>query len=357
MNQTNINLSDEITLKALVLKVREWWQYLVSKWLIILIAGIIGGVIGLVYAKYKDPVYKADLSFALEDEASSGSLSGAAGLASQFGFDLGGGGGGAFSGDNLLLLMKSRSIVEKTLLSTITADGKTETLADLYISFNHIRDAWKGKPALEKISYPVNADRSKFSLQQDSVLGVFYNSIITTDLSVEKLDKKLSIINISVKSKNELFAKYFTEILAKTVSDFYVDTKTRKSVENVNILQHQADSVRARLNEAINGVAYSVDATPNANPERQILRTQTQRKQIDVQADEAILSELVKNLEVSRISLRKETPLIQVIDKPILPLEKDKVGKAKGIVLGAFILAFLTVVYLLIKKLFGNTLN
>ena len=185
MNQTDNNLNnDEITLKAIVLKTKEWWRYLVSKWLVIFIAGIIGGVIGLAYAKYKKPVYKADLSFALEDDASSGGLSGAAGLASQFGFDVGGGGGGAFSGDNLLLLMKSRSMVEKTLLSAITVGGKKETLAELYISFNHIRDTWKGKPLLERISYPVNADRSKFSLQQDSVLGIFYNTIIANDLTV-----------------------------------------------------------------------------------------------------------------------------------------------------------------------------
>ncbi len=65
----------------------------------------------LTYAWSKKPIYKAELSFALQDEKSGGGLDSALGLASQFGIDLdGGGAGGEFSGDNLLELMKSRSI-------------------------------------------------------------------------------------------------------------------------------------------------------------------------------------------------------------------------------------------------------
>jgi hypothetical protein len=37
---------------------------------------------------------------------------------------------------------------------------------------------------------------------------------------------------------------------------------------------------------------------------------------------------------LAKVTLRKETPLIQIIDRPILPLAKERFGKAKGIVLG-----------------------
>jgi uncharacterized protein involved in exopolysaccharide biosynthesis len=55
-----------------------------------------------------------------------------------------------------------------------------------------------------------------------------------------------------------------------------------------------------------------------------------------VQANTAILTELVKQSELAKVTLRKETPLIQIIDRPILPLAKERFGKAKGIVLGGF---------------------
>jgi uncharacterized protein involved in exopolysaccharide biosynthesis len=60
---------------------------------------------------------------------------------------------------------------------------------------------------------------------------------------------------------------------------------------------------------------------------------------------------LVAQLELSKVSLRKETPLVQIIDRPILPLEKDKVGKLKSFLLGGFLAGFLTILYLLFGQL------
>lgn len=359
-NNTAINMAKqedkEVSLKDVIFKLKEWWDFLFTKWKIIVAAGVIGALIGIGYAYLKDPLYKAELSFALDDSRGS-SLGAAAGLASQLGFDMGGGNDGIFSGDNLVELMKSRSMVEKTLLTTVNIKGKNETLAELYISYNKLRLKWDNIPALKNIHYLPNADRTKFSLQQDSILGVFYNGITKANLTVDKVDKKLSIITVTVNSENELFSKYFAEVLAKTVSDFYVETRTKKSVQNVQILEHQTDSVRRQLNAAINGTAASIDAVPNANPNQTILRTPSQRHQFDVQTNQAILVQLVQNLEISKVALRKETPLIQIIDSPILPLEKTKVSRLKGLILGGMIAGLVTALFLLLKKLLHDILN
>lgn len=341
---------EEFSLKEVILKLTSALKYLMSKWVIILTASILGGLIGLTYAYIKKPTYKATLDFVLEDGKSGGGLSGALGLASQFGFDLNSGGSnGAFSGDNILELMKSRLMVEKALLTTLNISGKRTTLADFYIDFNQIRDSWKNKPE-QNVHFLPNSDRSKFSLKQDSVLGVFYKDLIKKNLIVDKIDKKLSIISLSVNSTNELFSKNFAEVLTKVVSDFYIQTRTRKALKNVSILQRQTDSVRYVLNLAISEVAYSTDAAPNANPLLQKLRVPAQRKQIDVAANTAILGELVKQLEIAKMSLLQETPLIEIIDKPILPLEKDKASKIKAVILMCGIGAIIATAFLLIKK-------
>jgi hypothetical protein len=139
-------------------------------------------------------------------------------------------------------------------------------------------------------------------------------------------------------------------VLTKVVSDFYVQTKTERAAKNVAILQHQTDSVRRMLNAAISGVAISADVNPNPNPSLQTLHVPSLRRQVDVQANTAILTELVKNLEIAKMTLLQETPLIQVIDKPILPLEKDRVGKLKGVILGGIIGGFLTIFALFFDK-------
>jgi uncharacterized protein involved in exopolysaccharide biosynthesis len=360
MQQNNNDIQntaeDEISLKELILKVKDWYHFLLTKWLVIVAAGIIGGAIGVGYAFTQKATYTASLSFALEDEkAGGGGLGGALGLASSLGIDLGGSAGGAFSGANLIELMKSRNIVEKSLLNPITVNGKTQSFAQYYINFNELNKNWDTKPLLKRILFAPDADRSKFTLQQDSILGNIYEGVLQM-LTVGQKDKKISIISIDVKSTDEFFSKAFAENLAYEVSSYYIEIKSKKARQNMEILQRQTDSIRSVLNGSIVSVATAVDNTFGLNPAMQVQKTTISKKQFDVQANTAILTQLVTNLEMAKVSLRKETPLIQVIDRPILPLKKEKVGKLKSLILGSFLAGFLTVLVLIFKKLFADIL-
>ena len=343
--------NDEISLRELIEKAKEWWHYLLSQWKIILLAGIIGACLGLAYSFIKKPIYTATLSFALEDEKGGGGLGGALGLASSFGIDLGGGGGSIFTGSNLTELFKSRAMVEQTLLSPVVVDGKTISLAEMYIQNQEWRDKWNDKPKFKGIQFLPDTKRKYFTRVHDSILGVMYQDLSKTGLSVGQKDKKISIITIDVNSTNELFSKYFTEALVKEVSDFYVTTKSKKARMNMDILERQTDSIRRELNGAITGVAVANDNTFGLNPAMNVRRAPSARRQVDVQANTAILTELVKQTELAKVTLRKETPLIQVIDQPILPLKKEKFGKAKGIVMGGFLAGFLIVFWLIVRRI------
>lgn len=346
--------SDEISVKELLQKGKEWYCYLLSQWKIIVLAGIIGAVLGLGYSFLKKPVYTASLSFALEDEKSGGGgLGSALGLASSLGLDLGGGGGSIFAGSNLTELFKSRAMVEKTLLSPVTINGKVISLAEMYIQNNNWRKKWHDNPKLSSIEFLPNANRGSFSRAQDSIMGKMYEFLSKSGFSVGQKDKKIAIITIDVSSTDELFSKKFTEALVKEVSDFYVATKSKKARMNMDILQRQTDSIRGELNGAITGVAVANDNTFNLNPALNVRRAPSARRQVDVQANTAILTELVKQSELAKVTLRKETPLIQVIDRPILPLNKEEFGKGKGMLMGAFLLSFVCVLFLVFRRLFA----
>jgi hypothetical protein len=347
--------NDEISLKELIDKAKDWFAYLVSQWKIIVLAGILGAALGLTYSFIKKPIYTATLSFALEDEKSGGGgLGSALGLASSLGLDLGGGGGSIFTGSNLTELFKSRRMVEQTLLTPVTVHDKSISLAEMYIQNNQWRESWKEKPQFAGIQFAPYADRKKFTRVQDSILGVIYTDLSKNSLTVAQKDKKVAIISIEVKSANELFSQYFTEALAKEVSDFYITTKSKKSRENMAVLEKQTDSIRRALNSAITGVAVANDNTFSLNPALNVRRAPSARRQVDVQANTAILTELVKQSELAKVTLRKDTPLIQVIDRPILPLPKEKFGKAKGILLGGMLAGFLTVLGLIMRRLLRN---
>jgi len=354
-NNTNFE-SDEISLKEIIIKIREWSQILFNHWKLIIAISVLSGVIGFVYASSQKPIYTATLTFALEDEKSGGGLSGALGLASSFGIDLGGGGaGGAFSGANLMALMKSHLIVEKTLLNPIEINGEKISIAEYYIQINKLRDAWNKNPIFKKIQFLPNSNRQKFTLQQDSILKVIYSNLTSPEsLTISQKDKKVSIISIEVMSLNEKFSKIFCENLATVTSDYYVELKSKKARMNVEILQKKADSIRAELNSAIIGVAKASDNVYNLNPAFNIKKTPSTSRQVDVQANTAMLTSLVTNLEMSKMTLLKETPLIQIIDRPIFPLQKEKLSKLKMLVLGSFLGFIITIIYLAFSKFYKN---
>lgn len=355
-----INDNDEISLKDLILKFKNWINYLKSKWKFFLFTSLIGIFSGLVFAFIEKPTYIATLTFAMEDDkGSSGGLSGALGLASSIGLDLGGAvGGGAFAASNLAELMKSRLIVEKVLLEPINLNNKKISLADYYIETFGLRKDWESIPVLKNLHFPYNTNRSNFNLQQDSILQKIHKNLIDKDnLSILQKDKKVTILSIEVKSEDEFFSQIFCENLAKETSDFYIETKSKKARINANVLQRQVDSVRSELNSAITGVAAETDIVYNLNPALNIKGAPTKKRQIDVQANTAILTNLVVQLELAKINLRKETPLIQLIDKPIFPLEKKKIGKIKSMVLGLAFSITLTLFYLFFVQLYLKIKN
>lgn len=347
----------DVALKEFVLKIQDWFKYLLSKWYVFVIAGFVGIVLGYFYAGSQRPIYTATTTFVLEAGDPGGGMGQYAGMAALVGIDIGGKSDGIFQGDNLLELYKSRKMIEAALLYPSASDT-SKLLIDSYLEINKVRDLWKEKsPNLLKINFKHMQD-SLLQRSRDSIIQRVVGDINKNNLTVGKLDKKLSIIKVDVKSPNEVFSKEFNEAIVNQVNSFYIKTKTKKSLDNIDILQHKTDSVRAVMNGSISVAASIVDATPNLNPTRQAQRLiPTQRSQFSAETNKAILSQLVQNLEMSKMALMKEAPLIQVVDNPIFPLQKTGLSKLIGGAIGGILLLILGFVALIFTKLFKDLFN
>lgn len=350
-NSNIIESTEEISLGELVQMIKRTYSFLRSKILQIFFFGITGAGIFFIQSYFEKPIYKASLTFAIDDVGgNSGNLGGAIGLASSLGFEVGSS-GGVFASSNLNELMKSRFVVEKTLLSPVLVNGDTLSFAEYYIRNNNLRKAWLKRDDLKNLQFPYNPDRTKFNINQDSILEILYKNLTDKkNLSIQQKDKKVSFTTVDVFNNDQLFAKQFCLKLVQVTSDFYIETKSKKTKNNVDILQKQLDSVRQELNEVIYKAAGNYDNVYNLNPSLTKRATPAKKNQIDIQANSALLTQLVGQLELAKISLRKETPLVQIIDKPILPLEKVNMDKLKFSLLGAFLFSFIYIIYLLVDK-------
>jgi primosomal protein N'' len=339
--QTN---EDEISLKDLILKIIEIGKYLFSKWVIIVIATVLCASLGLVYSINKTPQYVAGLTFSVIEKGSSGG--GMASLAGQFGFNIGGGGAGVFSGSNMIELLQSRNLIERTLLHETVINGKPCRIIDFYREINPPEeDEDEEETPKEIIDFPLGLDRADFSRKQDSLLYLFSMGITTKKLTISKQKKDVNIIGISFLNKHELFAKLFTETLIEVVSDFYIQTKTKNTKINLDAMISRADSIKKEFDKSLEDMARYSDQ--NMNAAKQIVRVEQQKIQTKVQLTGTAYAELTKNIEILKLDLAQQTPLIQVIDKPIMPLSIASFGKIKGIILGGFLGGFLIVGWLL----------
>jgi LPS O-antigen subunit length determinant protein (WzzB/FepE family) len=335
--QVQMNSDDEVSLKDLILKVGEIWKYLLSKWKIIVIIGISSAALGLVYSIFKTPEYNATLSFSVIEKSSQGGLSA---LAGQFG--LGSSSDGVFSGNNMIELLQSRNLIERTLLSEVEINGRRCRLIEYYRELNPPEE---DDAISQTISYPLDVDRELFTREQDSLLYNLNKTITTDKLSIDKKAKDINIINVSFLNEDELFAKLFTEKLIAIVSEFYIQTKTKNITTNLDKMEIRADSARQEYEKALAEQAKFEDE--NQNPSKRLLMVERQKIQTRVQLTGTTYVELVKNIEILKLDLIQQTPLIQVIDAPIMPLEIERLGKLKGIILGGFIGGFLIVGWLL----------
>jgi hypothetical protein len=349
INAASREQSDEMSLTRIIVEIKKLYFYLSSKWIIIVAFAILGGILGFTYAIFKKPVYHATSTFVLEEGDKSTGLGQYAGLASIAGIDLGGG-GGLFAGDNILELYKSRSMIKNALLENVVYKDGTKRLIELYIDFSGLDKRWKNDPTLKGISFK---DTSKFTLAHDSIFNLVIKDINKNVLVVGKSDKSPGIYQVQVNAQNQVFAKAFADQIVTTVNNFYISTKTKKAKDNLANLQHQTDSVRAVMNRTIYSSAATLDATPNLNPSRLRLRVPVESARANAETNKLILGELVKNLELAKLSLRREVPLIQLIDEPVLPLERTSTGKVMGTIVGMLAFLFLVSFVLIVIRLFN----
>ena len=329
--------NDEISLREIITKGKEIWDFLLKRWIFIFIAGLIGASIGIYNVWGTKRLYVAKLTFTLENE-NSNPLGGYSGLASMAGIDVGGGGGNLFSSDNIMALMTSRKMIVKTLLSPIKVSNNKITLIEYYLT-NNINEKISKNPKLVKLKFPLNLNPDSLTNEQNNLLTSIHSSLVGKVITFSKPDKKISFNQATCTTTNELFSKIFLESLLNQVTDFYISIKTKRQKENVSLLQNRADSLNKVLSNSMYRSAILTDQ--NINMAKQVAGVDRQKKQIDLQVVSGAYVEVMRNLDIARITLQKDTPLIQVIDPPVFPLDTIDASKEKGFFVGGFLGVFL----------------
>ncbi len=346
LTDTNSNLvvrpvpADQISPKAVVLRVLQLKTVFQRNWKLILIITLLGGIIGFIIdrTKARKPTYNAAITFNLGG-GSSNSFGGELGmLAGAFGLGNSAPDASIFSGENFLIYAKSRPVVVKTLMKTAPINGRDTLLIDYYIRHSGIRDKeWEDNDTLRAIQFGIAKTPEQYSKQEINAIAQVFTRI-SGEMSVSQPERKSSFMRLSASLEDEMLSKVFVETHLKTIEEDYRQKQTKKSSEMLSLLNNRADSLGRLLSGTESKLAQYRDQNQQMVVATGVMaESRLTRNTAYLQTQ--YFSALV-NAENMRLSLIREAPLFTIIDPVALPLYKDvasAVALQLGLILGLII--------------------
>ncbi len=328
MIENNQNISDEISMKELLLGVRYYWKLLIRKWYIIIPIALLVSFAWSYKSIMSRPNYNASLTFMVnEDEASSIGTSGMSSVLGRFGIS-----SGKYNLEKILALSKSKKILQRALLEKVKIENKEDFIA------NHLIRMYGLNSKEEDSTYFTQPDPNKFSPNQNKMLSKLHN-LLTGDDGVysTSIAEKSGIMSQTLSTHNDTLSVELLNQIFYNLSTFYISKSIEREKTSYNIIKTKADS----LYKAINKLGYSKASFDDKTLGvwQDAVKESGNRMDRDSRINMLVYGEVLKNLEISDYTLKSKMPFIQIIDSPVIPLKMERRGVVKHLIMG-FILGF-----------------
>lgn len=339
-------------LKHTILTLQDYLKELIRKWYWYIIVGLIFG--GLMYYVKKDDqsTYLAKASFMTDSDAGGGGSSFLQ-LAGQFGF----GGNSEVSSEKIVELLTTKRIIYNTLLQTGNLEGRADLLINHYLNLFKTDERLTDYPEVKGFRFAPKVMEA-FDFNENLLASNIYRLILKENLRANASNN--GIVRINFTSKSEEYAQQFTEKLVETLRSYYVDQSVEKQEQTLKIVSEKVDS----LQSAMKGADSELTAWYQRNEQKmraQSVPPASYMKKIELERNAEIASnayvEALKNEEVAKLNIANQTPLIQVIDFPTLPLQKNTPSLLVSLVIALFLSFIVTTLLIILNKLIKDALK
>ena len=334
---------DEVTLKELILRVKEYFLEIRRRWLVVLLFCTLFSAFFLYKALKTKPEFEAQLTFML-DQGDKGGGGGLGMILGQFG--LGGSGGGNTNLNTICQLAVSDRIMNTTLFTEGTIDGQKDVLANHIIRIYDFHKQWaKDTTGLLNFVFKRN-EFEAFSRVENNALKKIIELLRGKQAIFScGFAKESGILKMRMNSINEDFSIQFTRILFGHLSEFYVNNSTERERNTYNIIRAQKDSIYGVMKSKEIGAAQFQDYNRGLILQSEQMKSTMMKK--DATVATSVYGEVLKNFAVADFALRNNTPFITPVDLPTSPIEPVKVSKLfsliSGFLLGLFVSSVLII--------------
>lgn len=345
---------DQFSLEDIVIKLIKLKNLIVKNWIIITIATVVGGSCGLAWELIirKPPVYTASILFNMENGGSNTGGGGLSDLASAFGVNTGAApSSNLFAGENFNELIRTKNLYNRALLAKVKVNGKDEIFANYMMRKSGIREIeLEDDEEIQNFTFK-HSKYNECTLSEKSQLRKIQNFLIPLTNMVNE-SKKASFITLKVITRNDTLSHLWSHLYLKTITDFYIETKTKKSKDLLTLIENRVDSLRNELYRTQGAAARFADQNQQVIVQQGLI--QQQRLATNSSQLQSLYYEAVRSLDNMKFSMVKESPLFTIIDDAELPIPKEIDRITKGTIIGTVLGLLLSILYVVFKKTIGK---
>lgn len=336
------------------------FKALISNWRKVIKWTAVGACIGLVIAFSIPKEYECTVILAPENKTSQSSLGGAGGLASMLGVNLSAGSSqsGITQGVYPDIIKSSPFLSEFSNLK-VDVDGTAMTLRH-YLTKEQKRAWWKyvtGFPS-KLIGWVMGSDQSKAkggggrdSVFYPSAKQVAFEQSLSRRIECE-VQKKTNLITLTITMQDPVVCALVADSLIVEIKEYVVDYQTSKVRADLqgNILAFE--EAREKYYEAEQRYAEAKDQNRNLIINSMIIKLD--RLSNDKKIAYSVYEQLASQVEVNKIKLREETPVVTVIEPARVPTQAASPNKLSLMMIYAFFGGFASTTAVLLKQIFGK---
>ena len=349
---------DEITLKELILKIREFslelWN---NKWWIILFGIIISGLF-LLKSYREKTTYTAGISFMVTENDNDSQ-----GLNSPFG-DLE---YGRIENNKITELARSGRIIHEVLLEKALVNSRNDYLANHLINIYGLHEDWSDEPLVDEYKslhlkdFFFTRDKIEdFSQKELRALSILQQLVAGNNLLGEKgitsigFNDDTDIFKLNVTALEENLSMRLINVLYEELRTFYIDETIGRPQRTFELIKVQTDSLSNLLGKKEKALAGANDRNRGITSSVPSLGISKLSREVSLLDGE--YSESLRNQKKLELLLSQETPEFQIIDRTFFPT-KNAPSKIKSIILGGFLGTFLACLYFLGRKVIRDAMD
>ncbi len=340
--------NDEITLKELILKTKEYFIEIIRYWYIVLLF-ILPIASYMFYDAYKTKAtYKADLTFSVNaDQGTSLGLAAALGGLGEL--------GGNTKLDKIVELSKSRKISQTALFRRAVINNVDDYFANHLIRERELHVGWAGDTSGLKDFLFKRSSVDSFTRTENGALLKLHDILVgKTPIFTGAYDKKSEVMKLSLTTTNEDLSIGLLKVIYDDLSTYYVAKSTSKEERTYKLFRAKADS----LKNLVRSKDMSADRYEDRNRGSLFLEDKREADRLKKEAYiyNTLYGETEKNMTLASFALESKAPFIQEIDMPISPIKGEKKSKKMALITGFLLGGFLGAIVIILRKILRESL-